>query len=357
MSTGWKTGDVQVNEAEIAAAVVLAIDIPTAIENGAAANDVISPQLDAIAVLVEAVGTVDLVAIANAVAAEVNALGSCQAAIDSREASLTGWSQTGAAAAILAAGLPAATATAVGAQVACDAAIAARQTSLTTWAQTGCAAAISAAALATAANLATLQTTCTALPSSANIVTAIAASGAISTQMQDAAAAAITAAGLATASKLAALQTTADTLPADTVTAILASATIPTQIQTASAAAITAAGIPAAVAALAVGATMLHTSVTISGAGTSGTVRSAPAAGLKHYIVGMMAACSVANSTFSLASSGGTTMGAMQLLIGTTLSFCIPFGYIIRGATATSVTGNKTTGATLVIDVWYYTAA
>lgn len=285
-----------------------------------ATDALLSPQLDAIVALVEAVGTVDIAAIAAACAAEVDALGSCQAAIDSRQTSLTTWSETGAAAAISAAGLPAATATAVGAQAACDAAIAARQTSFTTWSQTGCAAAISAAALATATNLATLQSTCSALPSAADIVTAIAMSAAISTQMQAAAQAALDA----------------------------------TDVQVLCEQAIDSKNIPVSVQTLAVGGTFLQATVTLSGAGTSGTVVAA-SGGNRHYIVAMLAACSVANSTFSLASSGGTTMGAAQLLIGTSLSLAIPFGYIIRGGLGTSITGNKTTGATLVITVWYYT--
>ena len=299
------------------------IEISAGVDEAAiasATDAMISPQLDAIVALVEAVGTVDLAAIAAACAAEVDALGSCHTAIDSRQTSLTTWAQTGAASAIAAAGLPAATATAVGAQVACDAAIAARQTSITNWSQTGCAAAISAAALATAANLTTLQGTCSALPSAADIVTAIAASAAISTQMQAAAQAALDA----------------------------------TDVQVLCEQAIDSKNIPVNVQALAVGGTFLQATVTLSGAGTSGTIVAA-AGGNRHYIVAMLAACTVTNSTFSLASSGGTTMGAAQLLIGASLALAIPFGYIIRGGLGTSITANKTTGATLVITVWYYT--
>lgn len=192
------------------------------------------------------------------------------------------------------------------------------------------AAAIATAVGAQAASAAAISAA--SLPTAAQIVAALVASGAVSTQQQAACATAIAAA-------------IGTDIPSES------------DIENACTNAVNGLGIPEAVATLARGGTFTQASVTLTGAGTSGTVISAAPGGTRHYIVAVAAACTVANSTFSLASSGGTTMGAMQLPIGNSFALSIPFGYVIRGGTGTSVTANKTTGATLVINVWYYTAA
>lgn len=115
------------------------------------------------------------------------------------------------------------------------------------------------------------------------------------------------------------------------------------------------ASVPAQVQSLAVGATLLHTSVTIAGAPTSGTVVAAPGLGLVTTVVAVAASCSGASATvFSLASAAGTTMGVHQILIGDNFTLSIPFGYVIRGGTNASITADKTAGATIVVDVWYW---
>ena len=164
--------------------------------------------------------------------------------------------------------------------------------------------------------------------------------------------------GLSTSSALSTLQTSVNALPsaASVVSAVTASSAVSSQQQAAAEAAIDAKGIPTATKTLAVGANFNRTSVTLSGATTSGTVLTNQGAGSVIYVVAVAAACSVANTTFSLASSGGTTMGAMQILIGNSFTLSIPFGYVIRGGTNTSITANKTSGATVVVDIWYYVA-
>lgn len=140
---------------------------------------------------------------------------------------------------------------------------------------------------------------------------------------------------------------TADLTTAIVTTSGLAASidAIPTAAENATAVAVYAAGgVPSA---------MLHASVTISGIGTSGTVLAAPGADLRYRIIAVTAACSSFNSTFSLASSGGTTMGTMQLLVGATFALSIPFGYVILGGSNAAITGNKSASAILEIDVWY----
>lgn len=117
----------------------------------------------------------------------------------------------------------------------------------------------------------------------------------------------------------------------------------------------TAAAVAVAVATKAVGATLLHTSVTIAGAPTSGTVVAAPGLGLTTTVVAVAASCNGAAATvFDLASAAGTTMGVHQILIGDNFTLSLPFGYVLRGGTNASITADKTAGATIVVDVWYW---
>ncbi len=97
---------------------------------------------------------------------------------------------------------------------------------------------------------------------------------------------------------------------------------------------------------------LLRATVTISGAPTSGTVL-ASSGGTQRIIWAVLVSCSAAQSSFSLASTGGDTMGTHQILQNGNLSLSLPFGAVFKGGTGNSVTANKTTGATLVIDVWY----
>lgn len=322
MSTGWNN-PATVDVAAIAAAVAASVDVPTVpeVQSGLARTDELSPA--AAGALAAAVG--DELITAAQVTAAVPSASDVAVAVDALAA---------AAAAITAA---AGVAIPSVAQV-----------------QTG---------LATSSALSTVQSTVNALPSAANVQTACASAVTAAAGVAIPSVAQIQS-GLATASAVAALPTAASV-----VSAITASGAISTQQQAAAQAAINATdfqifcenaidskNIPGAVKALAVGATFSHTSVTLSGASTSGTVLVAQGAGSNIYVVAVAAACSVANTTFSLASSGGTTMGAMQLMIGTSFALSIPFGYVIRGGTNTSITGNKTTGATVVIDIWYYVA-
>lgn len=114
------------------------------------------------------------------------------------------------------------------------------------------------------------------------------------------------------------------------------------------------ASVAAQVQALAVGATLLHTSVTISGIATSGTVLAAPGVGLTITIVAVACSCGAFNTIFNLASVGGTTMGVHQILIGDNFTLSIPFGYVLRGGSNASVTANKTASAIIDVDVWYW---
>lgn len=237
-------------------------------------------------------------------------------------------------------------ATAVGAQAACAAAITAAnlptaaQVASAVGAQAACAAALTAAAgaaipsvaqiqsgLSTSSALSTLQTTCSALPSAAAIAATVAA--------QASCAAAITAAaGVA----IPTVQQITDGVDGLNIAGSVYSS------------------VPPAVAALAVGVTPVHTTVTLSGAGTSGTLLAAQGLGLRAYVVAVLVSCTAAQSVFQMVSSGGTTMGSHSLLQNSNLSLSIPFSYILRSGSNTSITVTKTTGATLVIDVYYYVA-
>lgn len=228
----------------------------------------------------------------------------CEAAIDARQASFTTWAQTGATAAIVAANLP----DSADVQIACDAAILARQASFTTWAQTGAAAAILAANIPDSTDI---QAACDAA--------ILARQASFTTWSQTGAAAAITAATLATAANVAA--------------------------------------VPAATKALAVGATPLHTTVNISGAGVSGTVVAAPAAGSRIHVTAVLVSCTfttTTSSSFSFASAGGDTMGNHPMLVNTSIPFSLPNQSIFVGGDGTSLTANKDANATLVIDVYYW---
>lgn len=248
--------------------------------------------------------------------------------------------QAGCAAAIAAADLP----STAEVQAACEAAIDNRQVALTTWAETGAAAAIAAANLPTDADVQAASAAAIAAAAGAAIpsVVQIQAGLAKTSELQPAADAALTAAigvaiptvgqnqsGLATGVKL-------DAVEASLLTAIGA---VDTDTRS-----------------LAIGATPLHATVTIAGAPTSGVLIAAPGVGLRNYVTAIMVSVS-AQSSFSLSSTGGSTMGTHQIPALSNLTFAPTFQPILTGGINATVVANKTAAVTMTIDVWYYIAA
>lgn len=319
--------------------------------------------------------------------AEVQA--ACTAAIDAADlpttAEVESAAETGAAAAIVAADLPTTAEVQTAAQAGAADAITAANLPSDADVQAACVAALEAEAgdsipsvvqiqsgLATAASIAALPTdadvqaaaaaaiTAANLPTAAQVATAVGAQAACAAAITAAAGVAIPSvvqiqSGLATSASIAALPTDAD-------------------VQTACAAAITAADLPNTTAAaveglgiggnipgfvkeLAVGTTPLHTTVTVSGAGTTGTLIATPGGGLKIYVVAVLVSCTVAASTFRMDGTGASTMGTHSILQNDNLSLSLPFLYIVSSGAGSNLTYTKTTGATLVVDLWYYTGA
>jgi hypothetical protein len=289
------------------------------------------------------------------------------------------------------------------AQAACEAAIIAENLPSQAEVQVACEAAIVAAGIPTDVEV---QQACedaltasigTALVTSAQVQTAASASitaaagVAIPTVVQNQA-------GLATAANLAAVKTVVDAgstavavaAVQSTVNALPSASAIASAVgaQAACAAAITAANgvaipssgqnqvscenaldgygaaktsevtaVPADVKTLAVGSSQLHTTVTISGAATSGTLIAAAGVGLRTYITGILVSCTVGNSTMQLVSTGGQSTAVHSILVGDNLSIVMPFGIVARSGSNTAVICNKTANQTLIFDVWYYQGA
>ena len=274
------------------------------------------------------------------------------------------------------------------AQAACEAAIAAAglpdATQVETAAETAASAAITSAGLPDASGVtaacavAITSEAGSGIPSVAQIQSGLATAASIAAlnnlsqaQAQTAAAAAITAASLATSAQVSALndlsQSQAKTACASAITG--ASGTdIPntTQITLACQDAINNLGglpdaheIARAVKGQAVSSTPLRATVTASGAATSGTLLAAPGLGLRNYVVAVLVSCTAAQSTFQLTSTGALlTMGQHSILQNSNLFCCPPFGMpLMVGGSGAAISWNKTTAATLVIEVWYYQAA
>lgn len=247
-------------------------------------------------------------------------------------------------------------------EAACTAAIAASGIPDASQVEDSCTAAIAAASgttipttaqiqtgLATATSLADVKSVVDALPSAATIATAVGA--------QAACAAAITAAVGFDIPDLSQIQVACENALDGFGVAVNSS------LQPAAAAAITAASLPTAaqnttsIVTACVGASPLRTTVTISGAGTSGTLLAAPGVGIRNYITSMIISCSVAQSTWSLASTGVTSTGTHSLLQNSMGSWTAPAGtFIFQSGSNTAITLNKTTGATIIVNLIYYQA-
>lgn len=331
---------------------------------------------------------------------EAQAQAACTAAINAADLPTTAEvetaAETGAAAAIVAADLPDTAEVQAAAQTGAGDAITAANLPDQTEVQAAAAAAITASAgvaipsvvqiqsgLATATSVSNVQTTVNALPSAAQVATAVGA--------QAACAAAITAAQLPSATQMDVLIDTAienrvssfTMWAQDGAQAAITASDLPSQTEmyaglanlqadlvtdlegslpglTASAVEglDIAGGVPASTMILAVGhdasTQPLKTTVTLSGAPTTGTLVAAAGVGLRVYVQAILVSCTVAQSTFFLSSTGGSTMGTHSLLQNSCVALNIPFGYILRSGSNVAVTLNKTTGATLVVDVWYY---
>lgn len=185
----------------------------------------------------------------------------------------------------------------------------------------------------TATAVAAVQTTVNALPSAAAIATAVGA--------QAACAAAITAANGVAIPSVSQNQVACEDAIDGRGVALTTDVT----------------AVPAAVQVLAVGSFQAHQTVTISGAGTSGTLIAAAGLGLRTYITGILVSCTVGNSTMQLVSTGGQSTGVHSILLGDNLSMVMPFGIVARSGSNTAVTCNKTAAQTLIFDVWYYQGA
>lgn len=288
--------------------------------------------------------------------------------------------EAGASAAITAANLPTAAevATAVGAQAACEAAILARVAAGTLPApadvETACGTAIASANLADASSVAALQTACDSLGTMIDALHDVSTS-----DVQTAAAAAITAASLATAAQVSALNNVSttdvqdacgnaiansglpvaadiETLCGNALTTAAGNGTIPSANDIANAVdGLNVAGaVPSQVLAYAYGSSVQRATVTASAGSTTGTLITTPGGGQRIVIVAIVVACTTAQSSFSLSSSGGSTMGTYQIPQNATLEINRLFHYIHRSGSGASVSWNKTSGANLSIDVWWY---
>lgn len=276
-------------------------------------------------------------------AAEVQA--ACEAAIVAENLPSQAEVQTACEAAITAAGIP----TALEVQAACEDALTAQAgvaVPSVAQIQTG---------LSTSVEVAAVQAAVDLLPSAADVATAVGAQAAAqaaitasigtalvtSAQVQTSCEAAITASVGAEIPDLAQIQTACETAIAVSQVATVADVD----------------NIAPAVQTLAVGSFAQKTTVTISGAGTSGTLIAAGGVGVRTYIVGILVSCTVGNSTMQLVSTGGVSTGVHSILLNNNLSMSLPFGIIARSGSNTAITCNKTASQTLIFDVWYYQGA
>jgi hypothetical protein len=230
-------------------------------------------------------------------------------------------------------------------------------------AQSACTAALTAANLATAPNLAALQTTCnglatasalTTLQNTVNGLNNLSSAGA-----QTACGAAITAANLATAAQVSALNNLSSG-GAQTACESAIDAKI-TDIANACANAVdglnVAGSVPGQVVTAAYGSGYTHTQVTAGAGSTSGTLVTNPGGGVRIYVVAIIIACTTAQSSFTIGGSGASAMATWQIPQNDTLEVNRLFDWISRSGSGSNLTWNKTSGANLSIDIWYYTGA